>query len=166
MRKLPLMVAGLATLAPLMLAGQAPAYADGNRDGIDACAQEAKLAGFAKDRSSEGRNDDAIHAVAIAMAESGCRHDARHQNNPNDPDPGSWDLGAWQINERWHPDVHGRDANVVTDENWKDMGWSARKAYEIDKDPSGRGWAAWAAWNLGTYRQYLDQARDAVYRNW
>ncbi|MEU5421702.1 hypothetical protein ACH4UT_34260 [Streptomyces sp. NPDC020799] len=166
MNKMRMLLVGLVAAVPLAMSGGTPAFANGTDNGIDACAREAKLAGFAKDRSGEGRNDDAIYAVAIAMAESGCTHDAVHTNSPTDPDPGTKDLGAWQINERWYPEVHNHDSGIVTDENWQDMGWSARKAYAIDNDGTGRGWASWAAWGLGTYKQYLGAARDAVYRVW
>ncbi|MGW1177007.1 hypothetical protein ACWD4P_25225 [Kitasatospora sp. NPDC002543] len=161
-----LLTGSIAVLALSLTSTTFSANAAGDQSGIDACAREAKWAGFAKDKSGEGRNDDAIYAVAIAMAESGCDRLAVHTNLPTDPDPGTKDLGAWQINERWYPDVHYRDAGVVTPENWQDMGWSARKAKAIDEDGTGRGWASWAAWNLGTYQKFLGQARDAVYRVW
>ncbi|GAB2742952.1 hypothetical protein [Kitasatospora kifunensis] len=161
------LLAAAGVAAALMVAiPQAPAFADGNRSGIDACAQEAKNAGFPEDLSSQGRNDDAIYAVAIAMAESNCNNMAVHTNLPTDPDPGTQDLGAWQINERWHPEVHGHDAGVVTDQNWQDLGWSAREAYAIDHNGDGRGWAAWASWGNGRVWQFMDQAKAAVYRNW
>ncbi|MFD5462889.1 hypothetical protein ACFWIQ_08670 [Kitasatospora sp. NPDC127059] len=167
LRKTRALLTGSAVALALTLTSTTfTAHAAGDQSGIDACAREAQLAGFAKDKSGEGRNDDAIYAVAIAMAESGCDRLAVHTNQPTDPDPGTKDLGAWQINERWYPEVHYHDAEVVTAENWQDMGWSARKAFRIDTDGTGRGWASWAAWKLGTYQQYLGQARDAVYRVW
>ncbi|MFE5583170.1 hypothetical protein [Kitasatospora sp. NPDC056531] len=161
-----LLTGSVAVLALSLTSTTFTANASGDQSGIDACAREAQWAGFAKDKSGEGRNDDAIYAVAIAMAESGCDRLAVHTNLPTDPDPGTKDLGAWQINERWYPEVHGHDAGVVTPENWQDMGWSARKAHAIDNDGTGRGWASWAAWHLGTYQQYLGRAREAVYRVW
>ncbi|MBB4891994.1 hypothetical protein FHS39_000994 [Streptomyces olivoverticillatus] len=172
MHRVRITLVGLAAaLAPLVMPGHAAGAALGEQDGIDACVMGTKLAGFAKDRSGEHRTDDAVHAVALAMAESGCRHLAAHQNPPANPDTdfATWDLGAWQINDRWHPEVYDHDEGVVTDENWQDMAWSAREAYALANEHGGRGgrgWSAWSTWRAGTYKQFLKQAREAVYRNW
>ncbi|WP_329485080.1 hypothetical protein OG618_00560 [Kitasatospora sp. NBC_01246] len=83
-----LLTGSVALLALSLTLTTFTADAAGDQSGIDACAREAPWAGFAKDKSGEGRNDDAIYAVAIAMAESGCDRLADHTDHPHRPRPG------------------------------------------------------------------------------
>lgn len=115
--------------------------------GCDAvlCAQAAQKAGFPQ--------SSLVTAVAIGMAESGCKADATNANGPTDGCPGgSKDRGLWQINSCYHPGV--------TDECAYDPDCNAQSALDISK--GGTDWSPWSAYKNGAYKQWLDEAQAAV----
>ena len=90
-------------------------------------------------------------AVAVALAESGGRTDAVHQN-PGPPP--STDRGLWQINSRFHPEVSDAqafDPNASTD--------AARRI-----SAGGTNWTPWHVFTSGAYQQQLPAAQAAVAR--
>lgn len=100
----------------------------------------------------------AVTAVAIAWAESGGN---AYAVNVNDHDPTlasflSLDLGAWQTNTHWHPEISTRDALDP-----------ARQAVHVDRiarvPMSWRyTWDAWNSYMMGKHVVYLPAAREAV----
>jgi hypothetical protein len=96
-----------------------------------------------------------VMAVAVGMAESHCRTFVRHWSRPTPGCPnGSLDRGMWQINDCYHREVSSRCAHNAL--------CSARVAYRISRH--GRDWRPWAAYQNGSYRGILHQARAAVNR--
>lgn len=90
-------------------------------------------------------------AVAVALAESGGRTDAIHDNVGPPP---SRDRGLWQINSRFHPDVtdaQAFDAAAATD--------AARRI-----SAGGANWTPWNAFRNNAYLAHLPAARAAVAR--
>lgn len=128
--------------------------------------------------------DDAVVAVAIALAESGGRPDAAGDHLS------IFDLGYRRYAERWacngytswglwqiHLPAH-RDrlrALVGSDNPCDWAGWlsdpdnNARVAYQISQDSlvaTGSRWRPWTTYNTGAYLSYIDAAAfavDAVY---
>lgn len=95
------------------------------------------------------QGEDAVTAVAVALAESGGHTNARHVNAD-----GSTDYGVWQINAKWWPDLFERYP----------LWWSvdnAVMAKEV-RTRGRRGWGEWTTYRTGAYRLYLPSARDAV----
>ena len=88
---------------------------------------------------------DIAIAVAIAKAESGWNPTAVSPVNHN----GTTDYGLFQINS-----VHNPTAAEKTDGQA-----NANKAYQVWK---GSGWKAWATYNSGAYRKYLDTPTAAA----
>ncbi len=114
-----------------------------------------------------GRSDEQLAtAVSVAMAESGGNPTARlynwydrlgMQHATNTPPPAgahgvSVDRGLWQINSRWHPEV--------TDAMADDPVQATQAAYRISAGFTT--WGAWATYNNGQSRRWLDAARAAV----
>jgi hypothetical protein len=76
-------------------------------------------------------------------AESGCRSDADNTGLNTD---GSNDKGLFQVNS-----VHV-SSGLISDSDRLDPASNVRAAYGIY---AGSGWAAWSAFNNGSYAQYL-----------
>lgn len=113
------------------------------------CAVPAHQVGFKEHR--------AVIAVAVGMAESYCRPRAKGKNGATGGCPnGSVDRGLWQINSCYHPEVSKHCA--FTPE------CNARAAKRISD--RGTDWSPWSAYNSGTYRTYLTDAKRAVRRTW
>ncbi|MCY1059118.1 hypothetical protein [Nannocystis sp. SCPEA4] len=114
-------------------------------DGPELCAQVARDAGFPQ--------SSMVTAVAIGMAESGCKPDATGTNPASGSCPhGSRDRGLWQINSCWHPEV--------SDECAYDPNCNAKEALRISN--GGTDWSPWSAYKNGSYKQFLDEAEQAV----
>jgi hypothetical protein len=94
---------------------------------------------------------DAGVAVAIALAESGGRTDAVHNNAGPPP---SMDRGLWQINSRFHPDV--------TDAQAFDPAASTDAAHRISA--GGTNWTPWTVFKNNVYLNFVAAARAAVAR--
>lgn len=99
----------------------------------------------------------AVTAVAIALAESGGN---AYAVNVNDYDPTlpsylSLDLGAWQTNTHWHPEILISDA--LNPE---------AQAVHVKRIAKGVGWQYnWTAWNTfrtGAHVRWMPLARVAV----
>lgn len=86
-------------------------------------------------------------AIAVALAESGGRTDARHVNTG-----GSVDRGLWQINNRAHPDVS--DATAY------DPAGCARAAYAISA--GGTNWRPWSTYTNGSAGAQMARATSAA----
>lgn len=98
-----------------------------------------------------GFTDAALQkAVAIALAESGGQVAALNFNPPN---PGSWDIGVWQINDDAHPTY---DRNLL----FTSPGENALAAYEISG--SGTDFTPWVTFNSGAYNQFMTRAAVAI----
>lgn len=121
------------------LAKNAPVAGSGSgARGIDSAGgsyDKARLAALAK---SVGMADPNLMA-AVALAESGGNPRSLNQNTN-----GTWDAGLWQINQ-----IHGYPQSKLFD-----PAYNARAAKAI----LGRqGIGAWAAYNNGSYRQFLQR---------
>ncbi len=124
--------------------------------GIDTAAEEESAAQAGSTATYEHLADLAANAgfpastqddmVAIAMAESSGRLGVVSPRNGN----GTRDRCAWQVN-----DVHGYDrSRLVSDPEY--CAEAAKDVYDL------QGLGAWTVYNTGAYRQYLDEAREAV----
>jgi hypothetical protein len=135
-------------LSAMALASPPRALADDpSSSGIDLCAQTAANAGFSGERL--------VTMVAIGMAESACNPSAQHVNRPTEGCPdGSLDRGLWQINDCYHGEV--------ADDCAYEPQCAADSAYAISS--GGRNFTPWITYRTGSYRAYLDEARDAVDR--
>ncbi|MFJ5986278.1 hypothetical protein [Lentzea sp. NPDC092896] len=110
-----------------------------SEEGPEVCAKHAQKAGF--------RGEDLVEAVAIGMAESRCR------TYFDDPVPA--DQGMWQIKvDRNDPWRNGTNGNLL------DPAYNAVVTNRMSS--GGTNWTAWTTYNNGTYRRYLDVARDAA----
>ena len=101
---------------------------------------------------------NAINCVAIGLAESGGYEWATNlvDHNPDASAFLSLDLGIWQTNTFWHPNLGIRDAytpevQIVYVEK------IAKKEGEWGYD-----WSLWVTWKNGAYKQFLGAAREAV----
>lgn len=103
-----------------------------------------------------------ISAVAIAWAESGGN---AYATNINDGDPTSVaylsiDLGMWQTNSYWHPEVKPREAF--------DPELQFPHVLRIAQRRTGQygyisyNWTAWSTYNAGTYKKFITPAYNAV----
>ena len=107
-----------------------------------------------------GMVDDAVTAAAIGMAESGGKASAINKGNRD----GSWDVGLWQINtihqgafglpkikDFKHPDQDEVGSKAFVDYLNAPLN-NAKTAVSIK---NSQGFKAWAAYNNGTYKQFL-----------
>lgn len=94
-------------------------------------------------------------AVAIAAAESSLRSTAIRRNPPTSGcAEGSYDVGAWQINDCYHPEVgHGCAL---------DLACASQSMYDVSR--SGADWTPWTTYKNGAYAMFLDEARAAEAR--
>jgi len=139
----------VAILSIIALAIPTPAMAasDASSRAADLCAQVGSWAGFSGNRL--------VTAVAVGMAESGCRPTAYLSNGPTKGcSKGSVDRGLWQINSCWHPSVSRNCAY--------DAQCNANAAYRISS--GGATWKPWVAYTDGRYKAHLAQAQAAVSR--
>lgn len=100
----------------------------------------------------------AVTAVAIAFAESGGN---AYAVNINDYDPTlpsflSLDLGAWQTNTHWHPEITTSEA--LNPE---------AQAFHVKRIASPGGawqyrWTAWNTFNAGAHTRFVGMARQSV----
>ena len=82
--------------------------------------------------------------VAVVLAES--RGDRTAVGGPNSD--GSKDYGLWQINDK-------ANADVLKNGDWSNSLDNTKMALVIYKR---QGWKAWATYNSGSYKKYLDGA--------
>lgn len=94
------------------------------------------------------QGEDLITAVAVALAESSGNEKA---NNAGMNSNGTVDYGLWQINS-----IHGPDLGRVYDPYY-----NASLAFKVYSDRD-HTFAPWVAYDKGSYRRFLDQAREAV----
>lgn len=101
----------------------------------------------------------AVTAISIGMAESGGNAYATHIN---DADPYSTaylslDLGVWQTNTRWHPEISTRDAF--------DPRAQAMHVHRIANGGSGwvYSWTPWATFRAGAHLKFMSAARAAMH---
>jgi hypothetical protein len=87
-------------------------------------------------------------AVAIICAESGRDTEAVHVNSGGDA-PGSKDVGLWQINDRFHPEVDALDPVAAT-------------AYALKLSRGGKKFTPWMAYTNGSYSRFYQAAVVAV----
>lgn len=99
-----------------------------------------------------------INCVAIALAESGGFIHAVNlvDHNPDDAAYLSCDLGLWQVNSYWHPNLSMRDSFTPV----------SQVQYVLDvakrKNAWGYDWHLWTTWNNGLAHRRLGEARRAV----
>lgn len=100
-------------------------------------------------------NDAALaaQAVAVALAESGGRTDARHENRNSAGVVTSTDRGLWQINDRWHPEVSG----AVADDPVRSTAAAATIA-----GGGFRNMTPWSTYKSGSYKRQMPAAVTAV----
>lgn len=92
-----------------------------------------------------------VTAGAVAMAESGLYTDSTNWNGPSSDCPnGSTDRGLWQINNCYWP---------YTDSCVFDAACNAKAMATISSN--GSNWQPWAAYNNGSYQQYVAAAQSA-----
>jgi hypothetical protein len=109
----------------------------------DAIARLALAAGVPKDKVAV--------AVAVCLGESTGFPGAVNASNTGEA-AGSRDRGLWQINSKYHPDV--------TDECAFNPECNAKAMARISR--AGSAWGAWAAYNNGSYRQFLPRGQAAA----
>lgn len=90
----------------------------------------------------EAEEAHAAQLIAIAMAESGLRSDARNVNTD-----GSIDRGLWQINDHWFPGTTDVEADDPKDSTL----WASK-----------RGFTTWNAYKNGAYKTHLKLGWTAV----
>jgi hypothetical protein len=121
------------------------------------CASWASKAGFA----NNGRHGHLVIAVAIAMAESGCRSAACYNDTTGREctrsgtrrSGDSIDRGAWQISSHYWRNVRNGCA-------YRGL-CSARRAYKLISN-YGTYFKPWSTYLNGRYKRYLRAARAAV----
>lgn len=107
-------------------------------------AEEIKA--YAAQAGFSGR--DLSIAVAVAFAESGGDPNAINDKNRN----GSTDYGLFQINS-----IH---KSILAGGQWNNPADNAKMAYKVFSD-AGKKWRPWAAYNNGSYLQFLGKAMAA-----
>lgn len=99
----------------------------------------------------------AVTAVAVAWAESGGNAYAVNINDydPNLPSYLSLDLGAWQTNTHWHPEITVAEALDPSAQAFHVVRIARRSPWMFV-------WTAWNTYNAGKHTQYMGSARLAV----
>jgi len=105
----------------------------------------AQIAWYAQQAGFSGGN--VAVAVAVALAESGGRINAKGGPNSN----GSYDYGLWQINEKAHPDL------ITGDAQWWVAGYNAQMAFKIYQASGGK-FTAWSTYKSGAYLTHMGEA--------
>jgi hypothetical protein len=114
----------------------------------DQIAEYAHQAGF--------RGEALTIAVAVALAESGGRTDARGDTKITDETFGP-SIGLWQIRSQWRDEGTGGQRDEKAN---RDPATNARHAYQISRH--GTYWHPWATYLSGAYRAYLAAAQAAA----
>lgn len=91
-----------------------------------------------------------VVAVAISLAENGSMNPTTVSKANSD---GSHDHGAWQINDKAHPDLM-RKYNVHTLQGNADAAYAVYKA-------AGNRWTPWTVYNTHAYAAHLPEAQKA-----
>lgn len=104
-----------------------------------------QIAGFAQGAGFRGRG--LVRAVAVALAESGGKTNARNTNSD-----GTTDRGLLQFNSKWHPEV--------TDAEADNPAAAMAAAFRVSKH--GEDWSQWATWPVAAGAQ-LARARMAAH---
>lgn len=126
-------------------------YCEGGPDGAQPMARVAELARAAGVECGEPLQV----AVAIAAAESGLRGNAINRNGPTAGcAEGSSDVGLWQINDCYHPEIARTCA--------LDAECNARAMYDVSR--RGSDWSPWTTYRSGAYAAFLDEASAAAAR--
>lgn len=100
--------------------------------------------------------DDAVTAVAIALAESGGDASAHNGNVfTRDDSYGLWQINMFGALERPRLTQFG----IMTKVQLLDPGTNAKAAYSIFQ---GQGFKAWSVWLSGAYRMHMTRAKAAV----
>src|SRR5690348_13097365 len=92
--------------------------------------------------------DDAVTAVAIALAESSGNTDARNSATAS---------GLWQVQQSSHPEF----GQQWRDGTWKDPATNAKMAKQV-YDQAGHSWRPWVVYQTGAYRIFVNRAKTAV----
>jgi hypothetical protein len=107
--------------------------------------------------------NDIIVAGAVAMSESGGDPEVIGIAIKTRPDGTKYydnqDLGAWQVSAKWH----SAKVMVEAGANWRDPTVNAKLAKLVfdERAKTGQvGWAAWAVYESGAYKQWLPLAED------
>lgn len=114
------------------------------------CAKVAAKAGFSFTKTvatPAGAQPQIVVAIAVAMAESSCTPHAKNVN-----EGGSVDRGLWQMNSRYHPEVSDGCAYQIQ--------CNANAAWTVSSH--GARWSPWSAYNNGSWRAFLTNARAAI----
>ncbi|MEY9863210.1 hypothetical protein ABH935_008859 [Catenulispora sp. GAS73] len=114
------------------------------------CAKVAAKAGYSFNRTvatSLGQEPQIVVAIAVAMAESSCDPGAVNVNSG-----GSEDRGLWQLNSVYHPEVSNACAFQIQCN--ADAAWKA--------SDHGADWSPWSAYNNGSWRSFVGDARAAI----
>lgn len=93
--------------------------------------------------------DQAVIAVAIALAESGGKPGAVGHNTN-----GSSDWGLWQINDHAHP-------GLLDGAAWADPVQNLSMAFTVWQQAGGK-WDPWSSYGSGRYQMYMNRATTAV----
>lgn len=93
------------------------------------------------------RSEQLAIAIAVAKAESGWWTGAQLHTSEEDS------RGLWQINLYAHPQYNGG--------RLYDASYNAQAAWEVYSD-ANHTWRPWTTYTRGTYRQYMDEAYNAV----
>lgn len=105
----------------------------------------AQIAWYAQQAGFTGK--DVTTAVAVALAESGGRINAKGGPNSN----GSYDYGLWQINEKAHPDL------ITADAQWWVAGFNAQMAFKV-YSAAGNSFRPWSTFTSGAYLTHVPEA--------
>jgi hypothetical protein len=105
----------------------------------------AQIAWYAQQAGFGG--GDVARAVAVALAESGGRINAKGGPNKD----GSYDYGLWQINEKAHPDL------ITADAQWWVAGFNAQMAFKV-YSAAGNTFRPWSTFTSGAYLPHMGAA--------
>lgn len=114
-----------------------------------------EIAGFAAGAGFKGVG--LVRAVAVALAESGGKTNARNVNGD-----GTVDRGLMQFNSKWHPEVSDAEAD--------NPAAAMKAAYRVSNH--GKDWSQWATWpgaaagNLGKARMAAKNPADVADSPW
>ncbi len=138
--------AGVFTWSTLLAAQR---YCDGGPSGKLTIAEVAALARDAGLPCGEALTI----GVAIAVAESNLRGDALGRNGVTAGCPdGSADVGLWQINDCYHPEVSRACAFAA----------ACNAAAMVDISAAGADWTPWSTYENDAYRDSLAVAHEAM----
>lgn len=129
------------TRAPMLTA--APSYGGGAAGGPALGSSSPNVARLIQAAQRAGFTGEGLRiAVAVALAESGGRENARGVNSDSRR---TVDRGPWQINSYWHREVPDAEAY--------NYDAAAHHAFRISG--GGRNWSPWTTYKTGAYRRHL-----------